>query len=109
MLCGIFATKAGSIWTKKNNTIRFGNGSTRIWKGQHDSTLPEPPFCRTKKRAISWFRDSAREHIAWIRGLVAILENHGVAVQMLKSNHVGYIVYEDEYQVVAEPFADMHC
>src|SRR5215467_4426382 len=43
-LCGIFATKAGSIWTKKNNTIRFGNGSTRIWKGQHDSTLPEPPF-----------------------------------------------------------------
>jgi len=67
------------------------------------------PFCRTKKRVISWFRDSAREHIAWIRGLVAILENHGVAVQMLKSNHVGYIVYEDEYQVVAEPFADMHC
>src|SRR5215468_5606106 len=67
------------------------------------------PFCRKKNRAISWFWDSAREHVAKIRGLVAILENHGVAVRMLKSDRVGYIVHEDEHQVVAEPFADMHC
>jgi|SRR5215471_12313008 len=67
------------------------------------------PFCRTKRRAISWFKDTAREHIAWIRGLVAILQNHGVYVQMLKSDRAGYVVYEDEYQVTAEPFADMNC
>jgi len=30
-------------------------------------------------------------------------------VQMLKSDRAGYVVYEDEYQVVAEPFADMRC
>ena len=44
-----------------------------------------------------------------MRELVAILETHGVAVRMLKAQRVGYVVYEDEYQVVAEPFADMTC
>jgi hypothetical protein len=34
-----------------------------------------------------------------------MLENHGVSVQMLKTERVGYVVYEDEYQIVAEPFA----
>ena len=52
-----------------------------------------------------------RQHIdrGWIRGLVAILQNHGIPVRMLKADRVGYVVYEDEYQVVAEPFADTQC
>jgi hypothetical protein len=72
-------------------------------------TASKPPFYRKKSRAISWFKDSAREHIAWIRGLAAILHNHGIPVLMLKADRVGYVVYEDEYQVVAEPFADTRC
>ncbi|HEY6249935.1 MAG TPA: hypothetical protein VI685_08230 [Candidatus Angelobacter sp.] len=72
-------------------------------------TASKRPFYRRKNKALSWFRDTAREHIRWIRGLVAILQNHGVPVEMLKANHVGYVVYEDEYQVVAEPFADTRC
>jgi hypothetical protein len=28
---------------------------------------------------------------------------------MLKAQRVGYVVYEDKYQVVAEPFSDMTC
>ena len=36
--------------------------------------------------------------------MVTILEDHGVSVQMLKTERVGYVVYEDAYQVVAEPF-----
>jgi len=59
-------------------------------------TSSKPPFYRKKNKAISWFKDKAYEHLSQIRSLVAILENHGV----------GYIVYEDEYQIVAEPFAD---
>src|SRR5262249_37292036 len=72
-------------------------------------TAAKAPFYRKKSRALSWFRDSAREHIAWIRELVAILEHHGIAVRTLKAERVGYVVYEDEYQVVAEPFADTQC
>jgi len=72
-------------------------------------TASKPPFYRKKNKAVSWFKDSAREHIAWIRGLVAILQNHGIPVWMLKAQRVGYVVYEDEYQVTAEPFADTQC
>jgi len=68
-------------------------------------TSSKPPYYRKKNRAISWFKDSAHEHISQIRSLVAILENHRISVEMLKTNRVGYVVYEDEYQIVAEPFA----
>ena len=68
-------------------------------------TTAKPPFYRKKNRAISWFKDTAHEHIARARSLVAILESHDVSVQMLRTDRVGYVVYEDEYQVVAEPFA----
>ena len=57
-----------------------------------------------QNRAISWFRDSAVRHIAKIREMVAILEAHDVKVEMLKTERPGYVVYEDEFQVVAEPF-----
>jgi hypothetical protein len=69
-------------------------------------TAAKPPYGRKKRKAISWFRDSAQEHIDRIREIVAILENHGVSVRMLKTDRVGYVVYEDEHQVVAEPFSD---
>ena len=69
-------------------------------------TASKPPYHSKKNKAISWFKDTAHEHLAHIRELVFILEHHGVLVRMLKADRVGYIVYEDEFQVVAEPFAD---
>ena len=69
-------------------------------------TASKPPFYRKQKRAISWFKDTAHEHLARVRELVAILEHHGVSVRMLSATRVGYIVYEDEFQIVAEPFTD---
>ena len=69
-------------------------------------TASKPPFYRKPNKAISWFKDGAKDHLAHIRDLVAILENHGISVRMLKTARVGYVVYEDEYQIVAEPFAD---
>jgi len=38
--------------------------------------------------------------------MIAILENHGVHVRTIKTVRPGYVVYEDEFQVVAAPFAD---
>jgi hypothetical protein len=40
-----------------------------------------------------------------VRELVGILQNHGVVVQTLTSDRVGYVVYEDDFQTVAAPFA----
>jgi hypothetical protein len=68
-------------------------------------TASKPPYYRKKNKAISWFKDTAEEHLSQIRSLAVILENHGVFVHMLKTDRVGYVVYEDEFQVVAEPFA----
>jgi hypothetical protein len=68
-------------------------------------TAAKPPFYRKRARAISWFKDSARDHISRVRELVAMLEHHGISVRMLTTDRVGYIVYEDEHQIVAEPFA----
>jgi hypothetical protein len=67
-------------------------------------TASKPPFYRKPNKAVSWFKDSANEHLNYVRELVAILQNHGVIVQLLKTERVGYVVYEDEYQIVAEPF-----
>jgi hypothetical protein len=72
-------------------------------------TASNPPFYRKKNRAICWFKDSATKHLARVRELVSLLENHGVPVQTLKARRVGYVVYEDQFQIVAEPFADTQC
>jgi hypothetical protein len=72
-------------------------------------TASKPPFYRKKNKAICWFKHTASEHLARVRELAAILDNHGVPVRTLKAKRVGYVVYEDEYQIVAEPFADTEC
>ena len=70
-------------------------------------TTAKPPYYRKQSKAISWFKDTAHEHIARIREIVAILEDHSVSVKMIKAERVGYLVYEDEHQVFAEPFSDV--
>jgi len=72
-------------------------------------TASKPPFYRKKNKAICWFKHTASEHLARVRELAAILDDHGVPVRTLKAKRVGYVVYEDEYQIVAEPFADTEC
>ncbi len=69
-------------------------------------TKSKPPHYRKEKRAISWFKNSATKHLAMMRELIVVLENHGVPIRMIKSTRPGYIVYEDEFQVVSEPFRD---
>jgi hypothetical protein len=59
-----------------------------------------------KNVAISWFKDTAIEHIAKMRVLASILMAHGIAVELLKTERPGYVVYEDQHQVAAEPFRE---
>ena len=61
---------------------------------------------RAKPKAISWFKDSAKEYIAKTREVAMLLEKYGIHVTMLKTTRPGYIVYESENQIVAEPYND---
>ena len=62
-----------------------------------------------KAQAISWFRDSAHEQIGRMRDYQALLESYEIPVQMLREKRPGYVVYEDEHQVVAYPFSETRC
>jgi len=74
--------------------------------------LKEPDsFSRSRKRhakkvALSWFKDTARHHIAKMHEYANILKAHGVRIEVIRAERPGYIVYEDEFQVVAEPFSE---
>jgi hypothetical protein len=59
-----------------------------------------------KNVALSWFKDSATHHIKKMHGLAQILIAHDVMVDVLRSERPGYLVYEDEFQVAAEPFGE---
>lgn len=78
-----------------------------------DDHLEEPPrFSRRRRpggprRAVCWFKPEAREHLAKAHEMAALLDAYDVPVRMIKSARVGYVVYEDEHQIVAEPFADL--
>jgi hypothetical protein len=65
------------------------------------SSRPNAP-----KRAISWLKLSAADHVTRMRELVALLAHKDVIVDELRTDRPGYVVYEDEHQVVAMPFSD---
>jgi len=82
------------------------------WFAQHLETPSR--FNRTKSkgyyrrntRGIAWFKDSATEHLARMQEIRRVLEQHGHVVEMISEARVGYVVYEDAFQVIAEPFSD---
>lgn len=36
--------------------------------------------------------------------MIRILEKHGIYMKKIKTDKPGYLIYEDDWQVVAEPF-----
>ena len=82
-----------------------------IHKWFNENLVKPTSFNRSSKpqalnKAISWFKDSAKEQISYMRELATILEGHGIEVMVLQTERPGYIVYEDEHQITAEPFTD---
>jgi hypothetical protein len=61
---------------------------------------------RADETAISWMKTSAREHVAQLRLVVTLITSTGLVVDQLRTMRPGYVVYEDDHQVVALPFAD---
>ena len=85
-------------------------GDIIVWFNRNlrtPSRFSRPPRRSPPRSAVCWFRPTAREHLAQVHDMVNILEDNGVFVRRIKAPKVGYVVYEDEHQVVAEPVADM--
>jgi hypothetical protein len=59
---------------------------------------------RRKAAGISWLKHAAVEHLARMRELADILERNGIRVSRITTDRPGYVVFEDDHQVVAEPF-----
>ena len=59
------------------------------------------------RRAICWFKSSAHEYLARAREMITILEGNDVYIRTIKSEKIGYRLYEDDAQVLAQPFSDM--
>lgn len=57
-------------------------------------------------KGLSWFKDTATEMLAHAHDLSALLDENGHPIEILHSDRIGYIVYEDLHQVIAEPFSD---
>ena len=61
---------------------------------------------RRNTKGLSWFKAEALEVVEKAMTVSRILSNNGISTTVLRENRIGYIVYEDDQQVVAEPFAD---
>ncbi len=87
--------EAGLAWFRANLPIpdRFNRSTS---KG----------FNERATKGIAWFKPSAREALARIRELIEVLQRNGIGVEMITTNRPGYVVYEDDFQIVAEPFRD---
>jgi hypothetical protein len=58
----------------------------------------------TLSLGICWFKTGANEHISRVWRIIKVLERNGIYVKKIKTDRPGYLIYEDEWQVVAEPF-----
>jgi hypothetical protein len=101
---GIFQAVARALeWqTIRDSDVEELN-SLHAW---FDKNLERPSsFGRGKHPfGICWFKTDAAEHISRVWQIVLILERHGIYVKKIKTDKPGYLVYEDQWQVVAEPF-----
>jgi hypothetical protein len=61
-------------------------------------------YYRKRGTGISWLKPTADEHIAKMLALITILEKNGYQVFQITTDRPGYVVFEDDHQVVAEPF-----
>jgi len=78
-------------------------GELRKWFNEN---LERPTsFGRDKlSLGICWFKTGATEHISRIRQMANLLERNGIYVKKIRTGRPGYVIYEDEWQLVAEPF-----
>jgi hypothetical protein len=62
--------------------------------------------------SITWLKASATEHVTRMRELVALLEHKAIAVEELRTERPGYVVYESDLRrrncSIADPRGRRH-
>ena len=73
------------------------------WFSQH---LPAPELLSNPrhKSALSWFKPESKESITRVWSMVRILEQNGVVINKITTGNPGFVIYEDEWQIVAKPW-----
>jgi hypothetical protein len=101
---GIFQAAARALeWHNITGSDADELYELRAWFNEN---LEKPTsFGREKLRlGICWFKTGSTEHISRIWEMVRILERNGIYVKKIRTDKPGYVIYEDEWQLVAEPF-----
>jgi hypothetical protein len=101
---GIFQAAALALeWQNITGSDADELNKLRDWFSEN---LRKPTsFGRDKLRlGICWFKTRSTEHISRIWEMVRILERNGIYVKKVRTDKPGYVIYEDEWQLVAEPF-----
>jgi hypothetical protein len=101
---GIFQAAAQALeWHNITGSDADEMNELRAWFSEN---LEKPTsFGRGQLRlGICWFKTGSTEHISRIWEMVHILERNGIYVKKIRTDKPGYVIYEDEWQLVAEPF-----
>jgi len=101
---GVFQAAAQALeWQSITGSDADELNEVRAWFSKN---LERPTsFGRDKLRlGICWFKTGSTEHISRIWEMVNILERNGIYVKKIRTDRPGYVIYDDEWQLVAEPF-----
>ena len=106
---GLFCAASKLRWTDDLPDYEFDALSDlRNWFNIHlESPFDHLPRTGRYERAICWFKPTAGEHLARAWEMITILERNNVLIWTIRSRKTGYVYYEDEAQVFAEPFDDV--
>lgn len=101
---GIFQAATQALeWQNSTDSDARELNQLQAWFSEN---LGKPTsFGRDKLRlGICWFKSGATEHISRIWETIKVLERNGIYVKKIRTDKPGYVIYEDEGELVAEPF-----
>jgi len=107
---GVFQAVADLVDANEFSEHELGElQAIRKWFNKH-LDVPDR-FARSRRknaapRAISWYKSSATEYIGRMHAMCRILNEHDVITEIITSSRPGYVVFEDEHQIAAVPFAE---
>lgn len=71
--------------------------------GWFKENLPQPEPCVNHEQVITFFKcDSAKEMVAKLEPAIALLEKYKKPYDIVYTNFVGTIVYEDDWQIAVK-------
>lgn len=81
-------------WFRDNlkRPSRFNASKSKGWRSREHTA------------GIAWFKPDAMEHIAKMREMALAMRECGVEFRERTTDRPGKIVYEDEIQIIAEPY-----